>query len=331
MKHILLFIALVLPVTTFATGYDYLPDDVWIKQQEEKSALEFRLRQLEAGMNGSLDSSLRNIEFRIDELERELQTQINYVTGTYGSYGIANQLPSAIAKLESEFAVEISHLEDERDELKRLIREQEDAEEEVARLEIQIAELESLYVDDSPIEYSPVTELERPSASEMFEYIDSLPLAEASDVFSDLRVADPALYEEVAYIVNLKYPNGKPGSAKYEEHEAAELADIANILQALQSEIQAATTPDIEPEPVYVPPVRVSVQEPVMSPRPEIIAEPVSENPVLATTTDETATTTDPDIFTLEYEDIPVPEPGPPVTTEPGFLSRVITFFTKWF
>ena len=46
--------------TTFATDYNYLPPDVLIKQNEEKSALEYRLRNLEAGLSGSSSSYISN-------------------------------------------------------------------------------------------------------------------------------------------------------------------------------------------------------------------------------------------------------------------------------
>ncbi len=323
MKKIILSLLLITPVFVSATGYDYLPDDVWIKQQEEKSELEFRLRQIEAGMSGNLESSLRTIEYRIDELERELQTEIGYIKGRYGQLGVANQIPSAVAKVSSEFEAEISYLEDERDELKKFIREEEEAQDAIEALEARIAELESQSVAESIPAYTPTQTIVRPTPEAMFEYIDSLSLSEASAVYNDLRLWDPEMYEDVKYLIDLTYPHGKPGSARYEEYQAAELADIANSIQSLQSEIQAATEPKIAPEPVYVPPT-----QPEPLPEPEVTEE--RKNPV-ATSTNETATTTE--TFNLESEEIFTEEPEPvtPVQAQPGFLSRVVNFFKSWF
>ncbi len=196
MKHILLFALLFTP-TFFvgATSYNYLPNDVYIKQQEEKSALEYRISQLEASMNGSLSSSLRNVEYRIDELEREMATEINYITGVYGGYGIANQLPSKISEVEAKYEGQISNLEDERDELKKLMKDETSAQTEIKRLE---AELKAL---NEKVLSTPETEVQKPSAQSMFEYIDSLPLSEASTVYSDLKMWDPEMYSEVQYLI----------------------------------------------------------------------------------------------------------------------------------
>jgi hypothetical protein len=298
MKHILL-LALIFTPTLFAsaTSYNYLPNDVYIKQQEEKSALEYRISQLEASMNGSLSSSLRNVEYRIDELEREMATEINYISGVYGGYGIANQLPSKINEVKAKYGSQISNLEDERDELKQLIKEEETAQAEVKRLEAELKALNETVVS------VPEPEAEKPSAQSMFEYIDSLPLSEASTVYSDLRMWDPEMYSEVQYLINLKYPNGKPGSARHDEYLAKQTESIvSSIPEPTQKDTYTRTQPPIVAEP-------------------EVQAEELNSTEVSQ--------------YIPVAEETPTAEQNPQPESQPepkqNIFVRVINFFKSWF
>jgi hypothetical protein len=298
MKHILLFALLFTP-TFFAgaTSYNYLPNDVYIKQQEEKSALEYRISQLEASMNGSLSSSLRNVEYRIDELEREMATEINYIKGVYGSYGIANQLPSKISEVEAKYESQISNLEDERDELKQLIKSEESAQAEVKRLE---AELKTL---NETVLSTTEPETQKPSAQSMFEYIDSLPLSEASTAYSDLRMWDPEMYSEVQYLINLKYPNGKPGSARHDEYLAKQTESIvASMPEPVQAETYTQTQSPSVTEPEALAQELDSAELPQITP----VAE---------------------DTPTPEQTSQPESQPEP----KQNMFVRVFNFFKSWF
>lgn len=296
MKHILLLALLFTPVIfASATSYNYLPNDVYIKQQEEKSALEYRISQLEASMNGSLSSSLRNVEYRIDELEREMATEINYITGIYGSYGISNQLPSKISDVEAKYDSQISSLEDERDELKQLIKEEEAAQTEIKRLE---AELEALNKTIIP---TTEPEIQKPSAQSMFEYIDSLPLSEASVVYNDLRMWDPEMYSAVQYLTNLKYPNGKPGSARHDEYLTK------------QTESIVASMPESAPTETYA-------RTPT-----SIVAEPDTQAQELDSSTTPPVTPVAEDASIAEQVQQPLPEP------KQNIFLRVFNFFKSWF
>jgi hypothetical protein len=300
MKHILL-LALIFTPTLFAsaTSYNYLPNDVYIKQQEEKSALEYRISQLEASMNGSLSSSLRNVEYRIDELEREMATEINYITGVYGGYGIANQLPSKISEVEAKYESQISNLEDEREELKKLMKDETSAQTEIKRLE---AELKAL---NETVLSTPEPEVQKPSAQSMFEYIDSLPLSDASTAYSDLRMWDPEMYSEVQYLINLKYPNGKPGSARYDEYLAKQTESIvATVPEPTQTDTYARTLSPIVAES-------------------EALAQESTSTEVI-----QTNTVTD-NIPAVEQAQEPVVQTQP--EPKQNLFIRIVNFFKSWF
>ena len=222
MKKTILFALIFIPAGfSGATSYNYLPNDVYIKQQEEKSALEYRIQQLENSMGGGSYNSASTIDSRISELQSEMQTEINYTTGLYASYGISNQLPAKIQDIQAKYQAQIAPLQSQRSSLQTQSKEDSQTKSEIKALQEQLANIEQLLNKNVQTENTPtVTPSQKPSAIAMFEYIDSLPLEDASRAYSDLRTGDPALYKEVSYLVNLKYPNGKAGSATNDEYLA---------------------------------------------------------------------------------------------------------------
>jgi hypothetical protein len=335
----------VTPAIAGATGLNYLPNDVYIKQQEEKSALEFRISQLEAGYGGSLTGSLSNIEFRISQLEREMQTEINYVQGLYGSYGISNQTASAISKIEAKFRPEISSLEDQRDEIKGILTEQESLEREMARLvkkseeaakellEAERKENIQIALDECDFEYfkgmtteekkdsfyeredceNKVPEVSSlPSAQEMFDYMDSLPLDEAGEINDNLKIVNPSLYEEVLYLTSLKYPNGKPGSGRYEDY------------------VSSLETPKVNT-------ISAPAVSPVVKSYPEVIKEEKEDDsvvlvPVETVVKEEESlvTESEPDRIVQERVEQALAEKEIEPEPKPSFFKRITNFFFGW-
>ncbi|MDB5188242.1 MAG: fibronectin type protein [Candidatus Kaiserbacteria bacterium] len=93
-----------------ASTYSGLPNDVYIKQQEEKSALEYRLQILESKISANPDASTYVLQDRITQLEDERNTKINYIKGRYGQLGITSQADAAIADINAKYDVQINSL-----------------------------------------------------------------------------------------------------------------------------------------------------------------------------------------------------------------------------
>jgi hypothetical protein len=216
-KYFIFALIIIFPSIASATGYNYLPNDIYIKQQEEKAALEYRISTLETSLQNSPTLSVLNIESRISQLEQEKQTEINYITGLYGKNGISNQLPSAIAEIDAKYDSQIDNLEQQIEEYEDMMSEEDDLRKEIQDLKNQLSKVDQQVSQGS--QSSVDTSATRiPSAIEMFDYIDALPNNEAEEIMGILGVENNKLYEEVLYLVQLKYPNGKPGSAMYNLH-----------------------------------------------------------------------------------------------------------------
>lgn len=235
-KYFVLASILVLPNLAFATGYNYLPNDVYIKQQEEKAALEYRISTLETNLQNSPTLSVLNIESRISQLEQEKQTEINYTTGLYAKNGISNQLPDAIAKINAKYDSQIENLEQQIEEYEDMMSAESDLQSEIRDLKAQLTEIEQ-QMSQTTQGSSEATSVAVPSAIDIFEYLDTLPNNEAQEIMGILGVENNALYEEVLRIVQLKYPYGKPGSALYKWH-----SENSNIPPEVASDSVETTT-----------------------------------------------------------------------------------------
>lgn len=213
----------------FATDYNYLPADVLIRQQEEKSALEYRLQNLEAGISGNSSSYISSLSSRISQLESERATEKNYISGTYGQYGIGNQLPAKLAEIDSKYDAQINALQSQKASYQSDLATQQLKEKEISDLKLQIAQLRAQIVDQelqanlkalekyqnpTPVVYSDAY------VYDFFLYLDSLSLDDASDFFQRVKINNPDVAGRVATLYNNKYPNGKPGTGKYEDYLA---------------------------------------------------------------------------------------------------------------
>lgn len=308
-KYSIFALLIIFPSLVSATGYNYLPNDVYIKQQEEKAALEYRISTLETSLQNSPTLSILNIESRISQLKQEKQTEINYVTGLYGKNGISNQLPAAIAKIDAKYDGQISNLEQQIDEYEDAMSEENDLKNEIKSLKSQLSKIEQQVSQPAP-SVDDTSTFEVPSAVDMFDYIDSLSLEEASEVYNNLRIVNPDLYRQVEYILVLKYPHGKPGSAKYDEYQAT---------------IKTPVSETVIPE-TYTPKPVIKNADIVKKGEVEV-TEAVTEN-LFQTSTNTLETYTAPQQPVSETKEEPQP-----ITEQPKTIwQSVVSFFKKlWF
>lgn len=283
-----------------ATDYNYLPPDVGIKQNEALSALEYRLQTLEAQIANSPEVSINNIDSRIYVLETERDTEKRYVTGLYGSYGIGNQLDAKLAEIDAKYASQIGRLEDEKDEYKSVASALAKAEKEAEQLRKQIIELQKQnlsqieeyqkLLDEQIGAYNTPEVFTDADIYDGFVYMDSLPLEEASMFFARVKASRPDVAERITALYDIKYPNGKTGTAKNDEYLESLLKETTIVPPVISQ--KPAVTPDI----------------------PSLEPEEVSE--VLATPT------TIPVAPIPVIEEVETPEP-----TQENFVQKVVSFF----
>lgn len=261
--------------TTFATDYNYLPPDVLIKQNEEKSALEYRLRNLEAGLSGSSSSYISSLTSRISQLESEWTTEKNYISGTYAQYGIGNQLAGKLAEIDAKYSTQINDLKSEKEKLETSVSNQQSKEKEISDLKLEIAKLKAemvnqeLQVNLQAIEKYQTKEVYSDiDVLEVFKYLDALAVQDSSDLYQIVKENNLDVAQRVAILYDKKYPNGKPGTAKYDDY----LASIKSITKPTSVQETAKTEPtpikEINDEVIQEQIVSTSpvVREPVITP-----------------------------------------------------------------
>jgi hypothetical protein len=210
----------------FATDYNYLPNDVFIKQQEEKSALEYRLQKLESGISSNSSSFVSNISSRISQLESERATEKNYISGTYARLGIANQLQAKLDEIDRKYDAQISSLRNQQSNLENTISSQQSNATEISNLKLQIAQLKAQMVDQElqtnlkALEKYQIKTEEYSDADieTVFNYIDAMSLEDASNFYQVVKKNNPDVAERVAVLYFKKYPNGKVGTANNDEY-----------------------------------------------------------------------------------------------------------------
>lgn len=223
---IFLGLTLIIPAATKAANTPSgISNDYYIKLQEEKSALEYRISSLETSSYNSPDLSSLNIQSRIDELIRERETEKNYITGLYGKNGISNQLPSALATIDSKYQSQIDNLNQQKAYYQNQISSQQSSTAELSQTKLRIQELDKLlaeqekliqslktqmYVPTNPsVVQTPVSSVNgTPTASDVFNYIDSLSLYDATVALEAIKTNALPMYTEVIKLAEAKYVKG---------------------------------------------------------------------------------------------------------------------------
>ncbi len=249
--------------SVFATGYNYLPNDVYIKQQEEKSALEYRLKQLENSFSGNSSSQISSLSARISQLESERTTEKNYISGVYAQSGIANQLPAKLAEIDAKYNTQISSLQSQKSALENITSNQQSSQVEIANLKLEIAKLKAQMVDDElqanlkALEKYQIQEKQSSYYSEadllkLYNYLDSLSAKDAYELYSQIKAKNEDVASRLTELQNKKYPNGKTGTSKNIEY-----------LKSIQKDVVAPTSKKTE-KPALKQEIKKTEEKPVI-------------------------------------------------------------------
>lgn len=185
-----------------ATDYNYLPADVSIKQQEEKSALEYRLKSLEAQLQNNSASSIGNIDNRILELKNERDAKKNYLTGTYG---LTEQIKAELSEIDAKYSKQIADLESQRSSYQSQI-DIKAKEAEIAELKLKIQQLE--YDKYTKVYEQAIQPPQKQiTIGEYFDWLESLPDDQEVAQFKLLQKMNPVNAYKVEQLYRAKYPD----------------------------------------------------------------------------------------------------------------------------
>lgn len=209
--YIILLTVLTIPNVSSATSYNYLPNDVYIKQQEEKSALEYRLRSIESGMTGIPELQINTINSRISQLEDERNTERNYVIGLYAKNGISNQSESALSKIDTKYNNLINDLRNQISYYQNQVKNKADIEAEKEKIRQQIKDIDAYYDkqrDDLTQKYQQNTEpVKQTNVTEVYyKYLETLSKEEWLLKMNQLKVSNPDSYQKIVEMYRLYYP-----------------------------------------------------------------------------------------------------------------------------
>ena len=222
-----IFVLLFQIATVHATDYNYLPNDVFLKQQEEKSALEYRLKTLENQSQSNPQASILSIEQRISELERQRDSEKEYLKGTLAKNGAysSETWASYSSKIDAKYASQISSLNQQKSSYQSQSSSQQNSQE-ISDLKLEIAKLRAEMADQElkrnleALEKYQVKETPKTNTYysdneilKVFNYLDALPLNEASVMYQVILKDNKNVAERVDILYKKKYPNGKTGTS----------------------------------------------------------------------------------------------------------------------
>ncbi len=199
--------------TAYATSYNYLPNDVYIKQQEEKSALEYRLKSLESQLQNSPTISISVIDQRIAELRQEWETEKTYTTGTLAQNGTLSTWGGAsevFTKIDNKYSSQISALEAQKSQYQQQVNNQADVDRQIEEIQKQMKEIDEYYDKqrDTVIQkYQTDTAPQKQATiGDLYEWLETLPADEWSAKINLLKVSNPANYLKIVELYRLYHP-----------------------------------------------------------------------------------------------------------------------------
>lgn len=207
----------------YATGYNYLPNDVFLVQQAEKSALEYRLSALENQYQSNPQISILSIDQRISELQRQRDSEKEYLKGTLAHSGAYSPetWASYSAKIDAKYDPQINSLNQQKQTYQSQVSGQQQKDQEVAELKRLILEMQNSIdkqadlerqkvLDNLALEQQKLTEEYTPSAMEIFTYLDSSNInwITAANQFETLKTTNFSLYYDVLMIAESRYFKG---------------------------------------------------------------------------------------------------------------------------
>lgn len=234
----------------YATDYNYLPNDVFLVQQAEKSALEYRLRALENQYQSNPQISVLSIDQRISELQKQRDSEKEYLKGTLAHNGAFSPetWASYSAKIDAKYDPQINLLNQQKQtyqsqasdqqqkdqeiaDLKRLILEMQNSIDKQADLERQkvldnlaleqqklreedkakIATEQQKITDEYTAKILPKEDFSKVDVNKMFLYLDALAPTDASNLWQRIYKNNPEVALKINLLYYKKYPNEKNG------------------------------------------------------------------------------------------------------------------------
>lgn len=280
--------------TTYATDYNYLPNDVFIKQQEEKSALEYRLKTLENQYRSNPQASIFSIEQRISELQRQKDTEKEYLKGMLAKNGAYSPeaWASYSAKTDAKYDSQISSLNQQKSSYQSQVSNQQQKDQEIERLRKELLEIIDRQADserqrvlDELKEKQQKLDEEYKSKNSVnysdeevlliFNHLDSLPLKEASAMHKVLIRNNDNLADKIKILYDKKYPNGKTDISKsdkdtttsqkaYTPEIKKEVPLIKTVKPVVKQEIKKTQVKATSTEEKIIPIVRQ--EQPIIQP-----------------------------------------------------------------
>ncbi len=221
-------------------------DSYGLKAMQEKSDLEYRLKSMEAKIQGDPQLSIIQIDQRINEIRQQWNQERSYMTERFANMGIlttSGQAPEALSGIDAKYQNRINTLEQQKNYYNNMVANQEQKNREIAEIKRQIEEIDRKTDEDIQKIKTNVDnqnkqalgdflrDVERfrpenkPTAQSAFDYIESFSLDDASGIYRKIEAVNPGLMPAVVTIYWKKYPNGKPGTSKHDEYLASLAGD----------------------------------------------------------------------------------------------------------
>ena len=235
-----------------ATEYDYLPNDVFLVQQAEKSALEYRLRTIENQYQSNPQTSIFSIDQRISELQSQRDSEKEYLKGTLAHNGAYSPetWASYSAKIDAKYDPQINSLNQQKQTYQSQVSGQQQKDQEVAELKRLILEMQNSIDKQADIERKkvlddfasrqqklsdeyrakiaieqqklidesatvpPKEDFSKVDVNKMFLYLDALASTDASNLWQRIHKNNPEVAARINILYYKKYPNGKYGDLK---------------------------------------------------------------------------------------------------------------------
>ncbi len=301
--------------TTYATDYNYLPNDIFLKQQEEKSALEYRLKTLENQSQSNPQASILSIEQRISELQRQKDTEKEYLKGTLAKNGAYSPetFASYSAKIDAKYDPQISSLNQQKSSYQSQSSSQQNSQE-ISDLKLEIAKLKAEMVGQElkrnleALEKYQVKDTSKVTTyysdeevQKLFNYIDSLSISETGKFVDKIKEENKDVVARLIVLQNNKYPNGKVGTGKHDDY-------LKSLGLAKTIETKTVVVPP------KVEPIKKASASPIKTTK-EVKKDVVIEQKVATTS----ILKTEPVVSTT------------PVEVKPTLGKKVKGFFKKWF
>ena len=213
-----------------------------LKQQQDKDALEYRLKSLESQIQGDPQVMINTLDSRIADLKLQWQQEKGYMTEALANHGVltgADQPSGALSNVDIKYQNQINALQQQKSIYSSQVTAEQNRQQEILDIKKQMEEVDKntdaeiqkvkddLKVKNQEALDTFTQEISKsytgkiPTAQEAFSYLDSLSLHDASVAYAKLNSINPDLAAQTTELYNKKYPNGKPGSSLNDDYKGS--------------------------------------------------------------------------------------------------------------